>query len=378
MRKIMVMTNKLAGGGAEKILQVLIKNLDKTKYDITLYSLHYDIENIKLFPEQIHYRYVFGYPRKNFFHDIILKILNIIKGKLFTILPPSIFYRIYIRGRYDVEIAFIEGESTKIISGSVNNESKKYAWVHIDLINNPWTEIVYKSVSEERKCYKKFDKVFCVSSNVKDAFDKKYNTNNSFVQYNPVDEKEIIEKSKEFTVYKQADLQLVTLGRLVPQKGYDRLLRCVKKLSDQEYNNFHIWILGDGIKKEELENYIDAYDLRKFVTLLGFQENPYPYIAASDGFICSSRSEGFSTVATESLILGKPIYTVDCAGMKELFGEYNCGIIVNNDDVQLYKMMVKIIANKDISNIYAENIERRKKYFTLKSRLNEIQIILDD
>ena len=114
------------------------------------------------------------------------------------------------------------------------------------------------------------------------------------------------------------------------------------------------------------------------MTLLGFQENPYPYIAASDGFICSSRSEGFSTVATESLILGKPIYTVDCAGMKELFGEYNCGIIVNNDDVQLYKMMVKIIANKDISNIYAENIERRKKYFTLKSRLNEIQIILDD
>ena len=378
MKKIMIMTNNLVGGGAEKVLQTLVNNLDKEKYNITLYSLHYNIENLELFSSQIHYRYIFGYQKKNFLHDVFFNILDKIKGKLFIALPPSIFYRMYIKGKYDVEIAFIEGESTKIISGSPNNRSKKYAWVHIDLINNPWTKVVYKTTEEEKQCYKKFDKVFCVSSNVKEAFDKKYNTHNSFVQYNPVDEKEIIDKSKERNIEKQADLQLVTLGRLVPQKGYDRLLECVKKLKDNGYKDYNIWILGDGEQKEKLEKYIKINNLSDYVTLLGFKENPYPYIAASDGFICSSRSEGFSTVATESLILGKPIYTVNCAGMKELFGEYNCGMIVENDDVQLYKMMIKIITNKEIANNYAKNIEKRKRFFTLTKRLNEIKIILDN
>ena len=42
MKKIMFMVNGLSGGGAEKILQTLLKSIDRKKYEITLYSLHYD------------------------------------------------------------------------------------------------------------------------------------------------------------------------------------------------------------------------------------------------------------------------------------------------------------------------------------------------
>ena len=371
MKKILFCIESLCGGGAEKVFTTLLKHIDKSKFDITVLL----VTETGIYVDEVkkYCNVKSMLPDYNKLNNFFDKIKYKLDYKFIYSADSKKVYKKYIRKEYDVEIAFIEGFATKLIANSPNKSSKKYAWVHTDLINNPWTEIVYESVGEERKCYKKFDKVFCVSSNVKDAFDKKYNTNNSLVQYNPVDEKEIIQKSKEFTVYKQADLQLVTLGRLVPQKGYDRLLRCVKKLKDQGYNSFHIWILGDGIEKEELEKYIDVHGLRKFVTLLGFKENPYPYIAASDGFICSSRSEGFSTVATESLILGKPIYTVDCAGMKEIFDDIACGIIVNNDQDSLYKLLKIILMNE---NNFLIGIQKRQEYFLLDSRIKEIENLL--
>ena len=249
--------------------------------------------------------------------------------------------------------------------------------MHIDLINNPWTNIVYKSLKEEIKCYSKFDKVLCVSSSVKEAFDKKYHTGNSAIQYNPVDEKEIIIKSKELLIKKQADLQLVSLGRLVPQKGYDRLVKCVKKIKDKGYDNFNIWILGDGEQREALEKYIKDYELEKYITLLGFKNNPYPYIAASDAFICSSRSEGFSTVATEALILEKPIFTVDCAGMKELFGSYDCGRIVENDEESLCELLQCIVSKKYTISDFESAVSLRRKDFTLEKRLKEMQYLFN-
>ena len=378
MKKIMFMANHLSVGGAEKILQTLIRSLDKNKYEITLYSLHYEPDALNLYPSYVNYRYVFGFKRNNNFVDYIKLFFNKVKGKLFDLLPPDLFYLLYIRGKYDVEIAFIEGESTKIVSGSNNKHSKKYAWVHIDLINNPWTDIVYKSLEEERECYNRFDRVFCVSSSVKDAFDAKYDTHNSAIQYNPVDEKEIIDKSKEFKVEKEADLQLVTLGRLVPQKGYDRLVKCVKRARDEGYDHFNIWILGEGKQRVFLEKYIKDNKLDKYITLCGFKNNPYPYIAASDAFICSSRSEGFSTVATEALILGKPIFTVECAGMKELFGDSECGIVVNNNEEDLYKMLLRILnMNKNLSQ-YNSSVFNRQKAFTLNRRMKEIEDLINE
>lgn len=377
MKKIMFMVNGLSGGGAEKILQTLLKNIDRKKYEITLYSLHYDSNAINLYPSDIEYKYLYGYKKSNFMFDHIKEFFDKIKGKMFNILPPSLFHFMYIRGKYDIEVAFIEGESTKIVSGLCNKHSKKYAWVHIDLINNPWTNIVYKSLKEEIKCYSKFDKVLCVSSSVKEAFDKKYHTGNSAIQYNPVDEKEIIIKSKELLIKKQADLQLVSLGRLVPQKGYDRLVKCVKKIKDKGYDNFNIWILGDGEQREALEKYIKDYELEKYITLLGFKSNPYPYIAASDAFICSSRSEGFSTVATEALILEKPIFTVDCAGMKELFGSYDCGRIVENDEESLCELLQCIVSKKYTISDFESAVSLRRKDFTLEKRLNEMQYLFN-
>ena len=171
----MFMTNTLYGGGAEKVWQTILKNLNYEKYDVTLYSLHREVLDPKRYPSNLKYRVVFdAYSGHSclvrFLHGLYAKI----RGKCFQMLPSSAFYRLFIRGTYDVEVAFIEGESTKIVAGSSNKKSRKIAWIHVDLEANPWTDFLYKNKQDESIHYQKFDNIVCVSDGVKKAFLRKY------------------------------------------------------------------------------------------------------------------------------------------------------------------------------------------------------------
>lgn len=59
-------------------------------------------------------------------------------------------YTLLIPKGNDIEIAFVEGFCTKILSHSSNKKAKKIAWVHTDLINNHWITSVYKNKQEEK------------------------------------------------------------------------------------------------------------------------------------------------------------------------------------------------------------------------------------
>lgn len=175
MKRIMFMINSLYGGGAEKVLQTLLHNLDRTKYDITVYSMHDEEIRPECYPLDVTYRAVFGgYHGTSKLLEKIHDVMAKIKGKLFLIAPSWLFYLLCFHEKYDVEIAFIEGEATKIISGSINKQSRKIAWVHIDLLANPWTDFLYRNVDDESRHYQKFDKIVCVSESVKKAFVQKY------------------------------------------------------------------------------------------------------------------------------------------------------------------------------------------------------------
>lgn len=378
-KKILFMVNSLYGGGAEKVFQTLLKNLCRNKYDITVCSVNQCEVNFTYYPPNIKYIYIFERIDSNssILSKVKIKIKNKIKLWLYEKFQPSLLYKICIREKYDVEVAFIEGYATKMISGSSNMESKKIAWVHIDLEQNPWTEIAYNNLKEEIDCYKKYNQILCVSGEVAEAFQRRMKISDTVsVQYNPVDDQEINKKAQMDVIRYSPNIKnFVTIGRLVEQKGYDRLLHVVNKLKD-DYS-FCIRILGEGSDKEQLETYIKENKLEDYVKLLGFQNNPYPFMKAADAFICSSRSEGFSTAATEALILQKPIFTTDCAGMKELFGGYNCGIICENSEKSLMKMLKKVLDKKSFDE-YTRDIKERKEYFLLKKRMCEIEEMIDE
>lgn len=377
-KKVLFMINSMYGGGAEKIFQTLLNNLSPEKYDITVYSVNQCKIDHKYYPENIKYKYIFcGIDESTGqISKIITKIKNKINLSRYEKDSPETFYKRFIKEKYDVEIAFIEGYATKIISGSNNKESKKIAWVHIDLMENPWTEVAYHSLEEEKECYRKYDNILGVSEEVVKEFKKRMDiTDTVSVQYNPVDDVEISQKAQmEKIEYSSNIKNFVTIGRLVDQKGYDRLLYVVNELKDRF--KFCIRILGEGSDREKLEDYIKKNHLEDYVELLGFQNNPYPYIKAADAFICSSRSEGFSTVATEAMILQKPIFTTDCAGMKELFGGYDCGMICENSEDGLKAMLEEVFAKENFDE-YQQDIKKRSEFFKLERRMKEISDIID-
>ena len=382
MKKIMFMINGMSGGGAEKILQTLLLQLDYNKYDVTVYSMHRENIAKMNYPKEIHYKVIFD--EYNGSREILRKFGNIrtkVKGKVFQVCPSTVFYRLFIHEKYDVEVAFIEGESTKIISGSSNRYSKKYAWVHIDLIQNPWTSFLYGSDIDEANHYKKFDRILCVSQAVKNSFLKKYDTIESTkikVQYNPINRDEIIAMSKEkCSLEKKKKLRMVAVGRLVRQKVFDRLLDVCSKLQQKGYR-FELFILGDGEERANLENIITSLNLERNVFLLGYLSNPYAVMNTADLLVCSSRSEGFSTVLAEGVVLGLPIVSTECAGVQELFGDTKCGIIVNNDEENLYQGLKLILDNPVQLELYKRNSFERGKMFALSKTVTEIEQLLDE
>lgn len=379
-KKIMFMTNTLYGGGAEKVLQTILSKINQDKYEITLYSMHRERIVKSAYQSDFTYKVIFDtYEGKSKIKKIFSETFGKIKGLIFNNCSSRIFYKLYINEKFDVEIAFIEGESTKIVAGSTNPASKKIAWVHIDLQENPWIEFLYKDKIDEKNHYLCFDKIICVSESVRQAFIDKYGIKENIdVLYNPYDRREILEKSNEENPFKKSEvLRLITVGRLEKQKGYDRLLKISFKLKQEGYK-FELIILGEGSERINLEQQIKEYGLRNAVQLRGFVTNPYFYIKNSDLFVCSSRSEGFSTVVAESIILGIPVISTRCAGTDELFGEYECGIIVDNNEMDLYKAIKNILDDKKRLLYYKQQCTLRGAEFALDNAMSQIEELIDE
>ena len=366
-KKILFLVENFAGGGVEKVFIDLINNMDISKYDITVMSIwDYGVRKKDL-RKDVRYKSIFPNIKgiSRVFHNFVEKS----DGKL--------LYKLGIREKYDIEIAFVEGRATKIIGASTNPNSKKIAWVHIDLSQGHWTSKVFdENLEREKECYKKFNNIIFVSNSAMKGFNYLfgYDFDNIQVKYNPIIANDVINKSDEeiADIVKPKDKKLlVTSGRLVAQKGYESLLEICNRLNNDRLD-YELWILGEGWSRPKLEKLIDKYKLSN-VKLLGFKENPYKYIKQGDLFVCSSKNEGFSLVIAEAMILGLPVISTNCSGPNELlnFGEY--GFMVENTEDALYEGLKEILNDEEKLKYYIEKSKERINFFNYKERISDIE-----
>jgi glycosyltransferase involved in cell wall biosynthesis len=251
--------------------------------------------------------------------------------------------------------------------------------VHIDLKALPWTinEGIYNNLQEEKIAYSKYDKVICVSNSVKKIMTDEYELEHVETIYNPIDTHDIIEKSKKTTSISVSNgFNLISIGRLVPQKGYDLLIPIVSKLI-KDGINVHLYILGTGIEQQNLEKIISKEGINNHTHLLGFQENPYSIMEKMDLFVCSSRSEGYSLVIAEALTLGVPVISMNCSGPNELLDNNKYGRLCNSYE-ELYQSIKSAITDKDYYQDLKEKATKRKDFFDINTTMQQIDNLLSE
>ena len=364
MKKILFLIHDLGNGGAEKVLVNLVNNMDPDKFDISVTALFGGGVNEQFLKPHIHYRTVFRKPFPGNSHVM----------KLFS---PERLHKWFIRERYDIEVAYLEGPDSRIISGCPHPETKLVSWIHCTMKTAKEAALGFRSAAEAKDRYNKMDTMVFVSETNRDAFLKACPyRGQAVVLYNTNESDKILALANEAATLPGDGFRWCGVGKVVPVKGFDRMIRIQKRLMEDGCKA-HLCILGEGPLRPELEKLAAACGVADSVTFLGYQTNPYQYVARCHLFVCASHSEGFSTAATEALIAGTPVCTVEVSGMKEMLGEDNeWGIITENDEESLYQGIKALLDDPHLLAHYKEKAAERGKTFSTENTVKAVEEML--
>lgn len=367
-KRILFLIHDLGGGGAEKVLVNLVNHLNKEKYEVHVVSLFGSGVNEKLLAKEIQYSFIW---QKTFPGN----------SRILKLIPAALLHRICVHKKYDVEIAYLEDICAKIISGGNSNKTKHICWVHTDLHDPKVSARGFKSFEESKKAFESFDKIVCVSDTVRKSFIRLYpGVKNAITCYNTLETDKILSLMDEpiqDVNFNLQEIKLIAVGKITKNKGFDRLARIIKRLCDEKYP-VHFYALGVGQDQKSIETYLEDNGIAEHYTFLGYRSNPYKYIAASDLFVCASLAEGFSTAATEALIVGTPVCTVEVSGMKEMLGDNNeWGVVTDNNEESLYLGIKSFLDNPNKLKYYKDKALERGKMFSTENTVRAVEDLFE-
>ena len=379
-KKILIRIGSLRHGGAEKVLATFLKNLPKDKYEIDLLLNLYSGKYLAEIPDWINIKYLNKGEMitTNRLQDIPKKAFRVIYQKLLKSFPTLLYKFILKNKKYDIEFAAIHGFRDEIL-GSPIKTSKKIIWIHNDLRK---THFHNYTDAEIRKFFG-YDKIMVISEHIQHDFESlaKNETEKSKIVriYNPLDTAEIEAKAEVKNHQPTTDNQqplFVSIGTVFPQKGYDRLLKVHKQLLDEGFQH-QVLIIGDGYDFENIKKLQHELKVERTSTLLGFTDNPYPYLKHADYFVLSSRYEGFPTVLFEAIVLKKNIIATDVSGVQEMLENGKLGLMVENSEHGIYTGMKQALSKPESFEKYQKEFQNYTMPFDLKNSVKEIIGILD-
>jgi len=174
------------------------------------------------------------------------------------------------------------------------------------------------------------------------------------VIHNPFDVEEIRRLASESCPFEGQDY-LVSVGRFTRQKRYDRLLRAFAR---SRYGGRLVLVgTGTGEQTHQVAGRVRELGLSGRVDLVGFHENPYPFMKHARALVLSSDFEGFPNVLVEALICGTPAVSTRCPhGPDEILtGALSVGLADLNEE-SLGEAIGRVV--RDPPEIRLEHYER--------------------
>jgi glycosyltransferase involved in cell wall biosynthesis len=182
-----------------------------------------------------------------------------------------------------------------------------------------------------RAVYPRADLVTATSRGVSDDLVRCYGVQPERVEvvHNPVDVEDVAQKAAEpldHALAPDGRPTILTAGRLADAKNLPLLVESLKLLSSRV--EFRAWVLGQGELEGSLRHHLEAVGLTDRVQLLGFQDNPWKFMAAANVFVLTSRYEGFGNVLIEAMASGAPVVATASFGTREILRHGDTGLLV--------------------------------------------------
>ncbi len=352
MKRVLLVINTLGRAGAERAMIELLKRLEGKGYEIFLYVLMNQGELLEELPPAVKLlnqgfssqpilekggrRGMVKTVLKAFFRNgawgaklcqLMRNLADMIKRRRIQL--DKLLWRVLSDGAprfeqtFDLAVAWLEGGSAYYVADWVRAR-KKAAFIHIDYGSAGYTRRM------DQGCWKQFDRIFTVSSEVQEHFTAFYPEykEKTLVFPNFIDQQRICRMAKETGGFSDRydGARILTVGRLEWQKAYDIAIEAMKLLKTTGCE-VRWYVLGEGKERKKLEKKIAELGLNDDFLLLGAVENPYPYYRQADLYVHATRFEGKSIAIQEAQALGCPIIASDCNGNREQVEHGRDGIL---------------------------------------------------
>lgn len=227
-----------------------------------------------------------------------------------------------------------------------------------------------------------YSKVIAICDEMVEQFVAYYpNSSDRVVRiYNHINFQLVEERSLEGSI-SVSKPYILAIGRLdETQKDYATLLKGFAIARNVYDFDKDLVILGQGRDKEVLMQLCVELGIMNFVHFIGFDANPFKWLAKSDFFVHSSKFEGLPTVIIEAMILGKSIVASNCpTGVKELLLNGQAGLLFEvGNDLELASKLKMMSDGLNVNDIFAQGRKIVLDQFSVDATVRQIEKILLD
>lgn len=361
MKKIFFIINCFSkGGGAESLLTTIVNNLNPEKYEIGIMEIIHDAvktesvnANIRIYP---YYVKANDPERKKKMYYVYHEWDKVIADFI------PLDYDLYISFNY-LKPSFLLPKGKKCI-----------AWIHGDVYNLGRPDMVEER-NLQNQAFGKVDRIVSISDITTQSLIDLFPEHRKKIQiiYNGIDIKAVRERAKESTEIEILHPALLSIGRLDHNKNPLRLLN-IFEIIYRRNKNIHLYYLGFGDMKTDIEKISEEKGLSNNVHLLGYHDNPFPIIVQCDVNCMFSLSEGFPMALLEGVALDKPFVSSVIGGARILSNNQRCGKVVETDDEAANAILELLYRDE-----YQIKMECREsiKRFELTRYINQIESLFD-
>lgn len=354
MKNIVFFVESMYCGGAERSLLSLLSNIDPSLYNIDLLVINKGGKFEKFIPPHINYKSA----------DIKFGFLGKLKFKLYQKFlskrhNAQFFWKAFknnipqYKNNYDIAIGWGQGFATYYTAEKIKAK-RKIAWVNTDYQKAGYIE------KFDKEKYEKIDVIVGISDFVKLNMQKFLSKEKLVTIRNIIDSTDIINRadSEIEEKFDKECFNIVSVGRLAKPKAFNTSIKTAKILKENNIN-FRWYIIGEGSERPQLESLIEKFNLKDYVILLGFRDNPYPYIKASDIYVQTSSFEGLGRTLIEASILCKPVVTTNFPTAFDIFEPNETAIITEMDADSVAKGILKLIKNDELKTHIIQNLKNK-------------------